>query len=102
MYVHNQGWRKRKRDEGEGGGRTPPQILADQKTAAAASARRIITRHPRFSNLPPSLSEVNQYFIDPLSWVRLYFDSIRDREAKYADVCMLLCKMRGILCHFTA
>ena len=36
------------------------------------------------------------------SSVRLYFNSIRDREAKYADVCMLLCKMRGILFHFTA
>ena len=31
------------------------QILADQKTAAAVPARRIITRHPRFSDLPPSL-----------------------------------------------
>jgi len=30
-----------------------PQILADQKTVAAAC--RIITRHPRFSDLPPSL-----------------------------------------------
>ena len=68
-----------------------PQILADQKTAAAASACRIITRYPKFLDLPPSLlTEVNQYFIDPLSSVRLYFDSIRDREAKYADVCMLL------------
>ena len=32
-----------------------PKILADQKTAAAAPARRITTRHPRFSDLPPYL-----------------------------------------------
>ena len=30
--------------------------MADQKTAATAWARRIFTRHPRFSDLPPSLN----------------------------------------------
>ena len=31
------------------------KILADQKTAEAAPARHIITRQPRFLDLPPSL-----------------------------------------------
>jgi hypothetical protein len=31
------------------------RILADQKTAAAATARHITSRHLRFLDLPPSL-----------------------------------------------
>ena len=48
----------RSRDGGTGaggGGQGGPQIFADQKMAAAASARHITTRHHIFSDHPPSL-----------------------------------------------
>ena len=80
-----------------GGGRTHPHILADKETSAAASpARRITTRHPRFSDLPPSLlahhivySHLNCLLTCHARWLLLFLFTFCSSKAKNVGLCTL-------------
>ena len=89
-----QGWRRM----GEAHA-PPPQILEDQKTVVVVPARRITTRHPRFSDLAPSLAEgaytplpsrflnssrVSYFFVN--SWI-VFFARKTDGRRSVQEVC---------------